>query len=75
MGCPTWGCGENGTQLTGIAGQPSDDSERFEGNDGSGCPEWGCGSNGTRVDGRAVDAEQPTVTTITLPTGEVFDLR
>ena len=73
MGCPTWGCGENGTQLTGIAGQTSEESERFEGR--GGCDEWGCGTNGPRLDGRAVEAEQPAVKAIILPTGEVFDLR
>ena len=31
--------------------------------------------NGTRVDGRAVEAEQPTVNAIILPSGEVFDVR
>ena len=29
----------------------------------------------TRLDGRAVEAEQPAVKAIILPTGEVFDLR
>ena len=72
-GCPTWACGENGTQLTGIAGQTSDDSERFEGR--GGCDEFGCGMNGTRVDGRLVEADQPAVNAIILPTGEILDLR
>ena len=39
------------------------------------CPNTDCGMNGTRVDGRTVDAEQPTVNAIILPTGEVLDLR
>ena len=71
--CPHSDCGMNGTQLTGIAGQTSDDSERFEGR--GGCDEWGCGTNGTRVDGRLVEADQPAVNAIILPSGEIFDLR
>ena len=71
--CPNSDCGMNGTQLTGIAGQTSDDSERFEGR--GGCDEFGCGMNGTRVDGRLVEADQPAVNAIILPTGEILDLR
>ena len=76
--CDEFGCGGNGTQLTGIAGQTSDDSERFAGR--GGCDDWGCGMNGstlqgTLLNGLAAGSGRQTVEAVMLPTGEIVDLR
>ena len=44
-----------------------------------GCEEWGCGAtNGTKLTGIAqerVEATEPVVSAVTLPSGETIDLR
>jgi hypothetical protein len=50
-GCPSWGCGENGTEMTGLLVETAFLSARPHG-----CPSWGCGENGTQVTGLLIDA-------------------
>ena len=50
-GCPSWGCGENGTAMTGLLIETAVVSARPHG-----CPTWGCGENGTQVSGLLIDA-------------------
>lgn len=42
---------------------------------GVGCPVWMCGSNGTLVTGSTINAEKPTVESVTLPSGKFVNLR
>ena len=79
-GCDDWGCGMNGTEMTGIAGQSSDDSDQYQARDG--CDEWGCGLNGSSYQGVLLNgvtlkqqAGSGVVNAVILPTGEVVDLR
>lgn len=71
--CEEWGCGMNGTQLTGVADPAAPDRDRLEWS--IRCDLFGCGSNGRLSDGRALEGEPPAVNSITLPTGEAIEWR
>jgi hypothetical protein len=82
-GCDDWGCGTNGTQLTGVRTQgatapvvstvtlPAGETVILRGCD----DEWGCGENGTQLTGvRTQGAATPIVSSVTLPSGEAVVL-
>jgi hypothetical protein len=77
-GCDEWGCGMNGTKLTGVAGQSSDDSDRYQAR--GGCDDWVCGSNGSSyqgvlLNGVTLEQRKHVVNAVILPSGEFVDLR
>jgi hypothetical protein len=70
------------TEMTGIAGQSSDDRDQYEFR--GGCDEWGCGTNGSTLQGvllngltlkQKVGSGESVVNAVILPTGEVVDPR